>query len=312
LLIAMGKKTASEILAKLPEDEVKEISYWINRMPLASAELTKSAVEEFYARLHGTNKASYQGGKEYLFDLLSESVGEAKAKSIIQNLNEPTKKESPVKTILNTADPKQLAEFMGKENPQTIALILYRVDPSRAAKILSEMNLNRQTAIITALAEIEDMDHDSLQVLLKKTAETFGESPSEHRVSHAISSKAAAAIFKNLPKNAQSEILAKIEEKNPALATKITNFFFVFDELLILEEDQIKAMVEACNPLDLVLALSDCDEALKSKFLRHIPKSKLENINRQILSSGPTTAFTVQSAQRKIATVIQQLQGTKR
>lgn len=312
LLIALGKKTSSEILANLEEDEIKELSYWIHRMPIASAEMTKYAVEDFYSRLHGTNKASYTGGKDYLFDLLAGSVGDAKARSILQDLDTPEKKEPPVRTILMTADPKQLAEFFSKESAHTTALMLYHVDPVRAAAIISNMPLDKKAAVLMALAQMEEMDPDTLQVLLKKSAETFGVAFNENSIKLATSIKLAASILQNFPKDQRDGILEKIDEKDPALVTKFKNHFFVFNEMLLMDDDKIYGLIEACNPIDLVLALYDCDEALKGKFYRHIPKTTLDSINRQLMTTGPVTPFTVQSAQRNIANALHQIQGVKR
>lgn len=312
LLIALGKKTSADILKRLEEDEIKELSYWIHRMPITSAELTKNAVEDFYSRLHGTNKASYTGGKEYLFDLLAGSLGDAKARSILQDIETPEKEEPPVMTILMTADPGHLADFFSKESAHTTALMLYHVDPVRASAIISAMSLDKKTSVLMAMAQMEEMDPDTLHVLLKKSAETFGVVFNENSIQLATSVKLAASILQNFPKNQRDEILEKIDEKDPALAVKFKNHFFVFNEMLLLDDDKIQALVETCSPIDLVLSLYDCDEALKGKFYRHLPKATLDSINRQLVTTGPVTPFTVQSAQSNIANAIPQIQGASR
>src|SRR5262249_10915807 len=154
-----------------------------------SAEKTKNAVEEFYSRLHATNKASYTGGKEYLFGLLADSLGDAKARSIMQDLEIPEKEEPPVMTILMNANPKQLADFFGKESAHTTALMLYHVDPVRASAIISAMPVDKKTSVLMAMAQMEEMDPDTLHVLLKKSAETFGVDFNENSIKLATSVK---------------------------------------------------------------------------------------------------------------------------
>lgn len=308
LLISLGKKTAAEILRQLPEDEVKEISYWIHHTPLVSAEMTKNAIEEFYARLHGSLKASYSGGRDYLYEILKNSVGDVKAQTILNNIEGPEKKDSPLKTILATADPKQLADFFNKESVQTAAVMLYHISPVRFAAILSHMSNEQQEAILIALIQMEDLESGVIQAFSKQTAEVFEErSLANHK--YADGAKIAVKVLEHFSKERQVELLANIKKKNSLSATKISNLLFVYKYLLTLDEEGIQLLATRCKPLDLALALYNFDEELKAKFFVHMTKSSLETIKKQLTEAGPITPYSIQSAQQNILNVLHQLQA---
>jgi flagellar motor switch protein FliG len=311
LLISLGKKTAAEILSQLPEEDVKEVSYWIHHTPLVSAEMTKNAIEEFYARLHGSLKASYSGGKDYLYEILKSSVGDLKAKKILQNIEGHEKKDSPLKTILATADPKQLADFFNKESVQTAALMLYHIDPARFAAILSHMSNDKQEAILIALIQMEDLESGVIQAFSKQTAEVFEEqSLANHK--YADGSKIAVKVLGHFSKERQLELLANINKHNPLLATKISNLLFVYKHLLSLDEDSIQILTKNCKPLDFALALYNFDDELKAKFFEHMTGPTLETIKKQLADAGPVTPYSIQSAQQNILNTLLQLQAVNK
>ncbi|SCA58852.1 hypothetical protein AB751O23_AV_00010, partial [Chlamydiales bacterium SCGC AB-751-O23] len=51
LLITLGQRWATEVMRFLKEDEVKQISYWINQMHYVPQEINEKIVKEFYGKL---------------------------------------------------------------------------------------------------------------------------------------------------------------------------------------------------------------------------------------------------------------------
>jgi flagellar biosynthesis/type III secretory pathway M-ring protein FliF/YscJ len=193
---------------------------------LASLEET---LDEARARMRNHPNAAI-GTLHRLFDVLTESLGEEKAKAILRDIEAPIKNKSSLKTILTSAKPQDLAAFFYQESPQTIALMLYFIETVKGAEILLYLPLEKQIALMIALLQMDELDPDTLQVLLKKSAEMFGEvlPGGESNVPNSL--KVAAALLRQLDKDKEAEILLKIEEKNPAIAAKIKNFLFVFDK----------------------------------------------------------------------------------
>src|SRR5258708_224433 len=106
LLIALGKEAASEILRRLSDDEIHRIAYWIRRMPAASSEMLIAIVQEFYVRLKGTNNDVYEGGQDYLYELLSKSHRGEKAKAVLSDIENPKTKRNDIKSLLSASEPK--------------------------------------------------------------------------------------------------------------------------------------------------------------------------------------------------------------
>jgi flagellar motor switch protein FliG len=248
LLIALGKNTSSEMIKHLSESEIKEIAYWIHRMPLASSEMLKNVVGEFYHRLYNIENPSYRGGKEYVFDLLLNSYGEQKAKSFLTELERPIEKPSNLKNVLSSADSGSLAELLTREASETVALLFCHQDETAAADIFSKMPLKKQLAILIALAEFDQLDPDSMTALVKQSRDVFDSSTSEFKSPPQNITKVAASLLKNFNKSGRISILNELEKMKPEFTAKINNALFIFDELSFLDEAKIKDVNENTPP----------------------------------------------------------------
>lgn len=311
LLIALGKKTASEILSRLPEEDVKEISYWIHRTTVATAEMTKNAVDEFYSRLHISPKASYSGGKGYLYEVLKESVGDEKAKNILNHIEVPGKKESPLRSILATADPKQLAEFFEKETSQAAALMLYHLDTTRTAAILSSMMLESQVAILISLIQLEDLDAAKARSLLKESSEVFDDEGMANK-GFEDSAKIAFKVISLFDKEKQKELLAGIKSADQLSLIKINNLQFAYNYMLPLNEEAVAALTNNCNPLDIALSLYKLEDDEKVRFFQNMTKTTLDSINKQLADTAPVTPYSIHTAQQNILDNLQELQAVRK
>src|SRR3989304_1454477 len=86
LLIALGQRWATEIMRSLKGEEVRKVSYWINKMDYVPQEVTERVIRDFYERLVRKTSLASSGGRDYLLDILSGMMGEIKAQELVDDL----------------------------------------------------------------------------------------------------------------------------------------------------------------------------------------------------------------------------------
>lgn len=149
---------------------------------------------------------------------------------IKQRLQEPTVSLQPplqegaelkIRKILLEADPTQLAAFLSGEPSQTIALILFHLDPERAAAILKEFDFDKEYEVFVAIAKMNVMDKESLSELFQSASHMLGSTPLESVVKVRDSLKITNEIVNHLPQHHQTEIIKRLEQEDYSLADSL-------------------------------------------------------------------------------------------
>ena len=133
---------------------------------------------------------------------------------------------------LDNIDPKQLADFIKDESPQTIAVVLSHMDPADASEVLSKLDDNLKVKITMQMATIKDVSPSivrSMSNVLEKKLESLLASI----VTVGGVKTVADMLNKMGPKSA--DILQNITGIDPVLAGKIKENMFVFEDLLALK-----------------------------------------------------------------------------
>lgn len=92
-----------------------------------------------------------------------------------------TQRTSPPFAFLSEAAGGDLAEALGSERPQTIALVLAHLPPRRASEVLARLGADVQAEVVRRLASLEEIDpaivHEVEQALQSRVARRWGLQP---------------------------------------------------------------------------------------------------------------------------------------
>jgi flagellar motor switch protein FliG len=301
LLISLGHKWATEILRLMKENEVRKVSFWINRMSYVPQELTERVVRDFYAKLMKKTSLGTTGGEEYLFNILSGIMGEDNASKLVQEL--VAKEEYEAFSLLKKIDVKQLAAYLKQETPQTIALMLSYIDPQRSANIVSSLPTELQTDVIMKIAKMEETDPD----IVSRIEGVLSENLASFEIKQVGGRKMVADILNTIGRGLEKTILEQLTEKDFELATEIKDLMFVFDDIVLLDDKSIQKVLKEIEQDDLIVALKGANEEVKDKVFKNISKRQTELIADELAFLGAVKASVVQGAQQKIVNVIRRL-----
>ncbi len=216
--------------------------------------------------------------------------------------------ENPGFDTLQKADPQQLAKFIHSEHPQTIALVLSHLNPSRAAALLFSLPSELRAEAALRMAHLDQISPDvitriagiigtKLKALGEFSRESYG------------GVKAVSEMFNRLDSSASKELLEDIEKADPALVEHIRHLMFVFEDLLLIDANAIKEILARVDRKVLTIALKGASDQLKQHFLSNMSQRGAEMTRQDMVALGPITSKEVEGSQQQIVAVVRQLEG---
>lgn len=305
LLIVLGEEVASEVFKRLDDDEVQDISKEISIMGAIPADVSDAVIEEFY---HLTLAKEYMsiGGIEYAKKLLIKSLGAEEARKIIDRLVKLLEKSAGFSS-LEKINPQQLSKFIQNEHPQTIALILAHLSASQAAELISALPEDMRTEIVIRMANLEEISPEIVKkiagVLIKKLEALGSYSLEEYG-----GVKAVSELFNRMDRRASRNVLEQIESRDPELAASIRDLMFVFEDILLIDDQGIMEILKRVDKKSLALSLKGSNEELKTKFFRNMSQRASEMLKEEMEYLGPIRVKDVEKAQHEIVEIVRSLE----
>jgi flagellar motor switch protein FliG len=307
LMVTLGDHVSAEILKQLEEDEVEEIGREVARMTAISAEQGEAVLEEFY-EMTVAHDYVLRGGVDYAKKILINTFGPELAVKMLDRLMKSLGSEQASFDTLQKADPQQLAKFIHNEHPQTIALILSHLNPSQAAALLISLPAEIRSDVSLRMANLDQISPEIISKIagiighkLKSLGELSRESYGGVR--------AVSEMFNRLDSGTSKEILEVIEVTDAGLVETIRHLMFVFEDLLLLDQNAIKEVLSRIDRKILTVALKGVSDQLKDHFLGAMSQRGAEMLKEDMDSLGPIKLKEVEAGQQQIITVVRQLEG---
>ena len=304
LLISIGEKKAAEIMKHLDEKELESVAVEIAKKSEVKGDEIGSAIEEFFQNMQAKDYIN-KGGLDYAKKALEEAWGHKKAEEIIQKAEAATKVSAFY--LLQTVDDKQLLNFLQNEHPQTVALILANINPTKAAAILSELPENKQTEISYRLATMEKTSPELINEIESALREQMG-SVFGQEVSKMGGSEAIAEILNSTTRSAEKTILSDIKERDPKLAEDIKSNMFLFEDIEKLSDHAVQLINKAIDSQTIALALKGAPPSLKEKFLNNMSSRAADMLKDELQYLGPVRVREVEEAQKQIIDIVRELE----
>ena len=117
-----------------------------------------------------------------------------------------------------------------------------------------------------------------------------------------------ADILTRVDKNTEGAIMAKITERDQALAESIRALMFVFDDLVELDSRGMQELMKEISKEDLPVALRGATPEIKEKFLKNMSSRAAEMLKEDMETRGPVKVSDVEKAQQNILKVCRKLE----
>lgn len=304
LLIGLGEELAAEVMKHLSQDEIERLSTEIARRDHVPPPV-QEAVEEEFEQLAMARQYIAQGGIEYARIVLEKAVGRQKAEEILDRVLS-SMKIRPFDS-LREADPNQLFQFLQKEHPQTIALVLVHLPPQKAAAVLSALPPELQADVAQRIITMDRTTPEvveQVETLLSRKISTIG----ALEMAPVGGPKSLVDMLNNADRSTEKTILDSLAETNPEMADAVKQLMFVFEDIVKLDNRSMQVVLRHVEPDDLRLALKTASDAVKDAVFRNMSARAAEALREDIEMTGPVRLRDVETAQQRVVAVIRQLE----
>lgn len=303
LLIQLGEDISTALFSHMDINSITEISRYIAQAKKVDKAVATAVLEEFYT-LFQSNQYIKTGGFDYAKELLLKTFGPDMANKILEKLTKTMETDQNF-SYLSQVKPQQLADFISKEHPQTISLILAHMDSIHAAETLEYFNNDLRTEVVMRMANLGDISPAVIKrvsAVLEKHLESFTTSKVE-----VGGPRAVAEVINRLGQTASKQIIAQLEQSDPELATTIKELMFTFDDIAKLGNQAIREILKVADKRDLMIGLKGSSEGLKQKFLTNMSSRASETFLEEMGFLGAVRVKDVEEAQRRVVEIVQKL-----
>ena len=303
--LVFGEELTAEIFKRLSEEEVSEISKEISLLGAVPSDVTDMVVEEFY-NMSLAKEYLTMGGIEYAKKVLIKSLGPEEARKIIDRLVKLLEKSAGFSS-LEKVNPQQLSKFIQNEHPQTIALILAHLSASQAAELISSLPEDMRAEIAIRMANLEEISPEivkKISSVIDQKLEALG----SYNLEEYGGVKAVAELFNRMDRRASRNVIEQIETRDPELAASIRDLMFVFEDILLIDDQGIMEILKRVDKKSLAVALKGSNDELKTKFFKNMSQRAVEMLKEEMEYLGPVRVRDVEKSQHEIVEIVRQLE----
>lgn len=303
-LLSLGEEHTSKIFQHMDEEEIMEISQTMATLGKISSSVVERLFIDFAEQMSSSNSliGTYQSTER----LLSKSgMSKDKISQIMEEIRGPAGRTMWEK--LGNVNEEVLANFLQKEYPQTVAVVLSKIQTEHAARVLALLPDGFALEVIHRMLRMEAIQKEVLDDVEKTLRTEFMANLA--RTARRDSHELMAEIFNNMDRSIESKIMESLEKTAPDAAEKIRSLMFTFEDLSNLDPSSIQTIIRAADKDKLPLALKGATETLRDLFFSNMSERAAKIMKEDMASMGPVRLKEVEESQQYIVNVAKDLES---
>ncbi|HAV61095.1 MAG TPA: flagellar motor switch protein FliG [Verrucomicrobiales bacterium] len=240
LLVMMGADSAAELLKVMDPSEVEQVSAEMTKLGLINHDVQQGILKEF-SDVAVRASTALRGGVDYTRQTLEQALGLFKASDIVGRVSPMRTPVAAMQQIVDM-DPRNIANLVKAEQPQTIALIISYLAPDKASEVLALLRSELRETVVERLASIAPIPVEVVEKVVEVlNVKLGGKQPRALNQTGGI--KNAADVLNSMDKNLSKSMLINIEERNPELGQAIRQKMFTFEDLARLDSASLQKVL---------------------------------------------------------------------
>lgn len=297
LLLAMGKPLAARMLKHFDGDELREITRSVTELGAVPMPLIESTIEEFAGQfLNGGGIVSSAADAEQLLAgvLSPEEISDIMS-DVTGNSNQS------IWERLSSVPEAIFGSYLIKEHPQTATLILSKVTPVCAAKVMQQLPRELRNELMRRMVSIAMVMEPAARVLESALQEDLLVNVSRNnKSSH---NARMADIINKMERDQMEDVLSTLAETRPKVAETLRGLLFTFDDIIKLPPKARMTLFDQIPTERIVLSLKGTDSAFRDVILSTLSARARRIVETELSNGGPAPQREVQKARRSIADI---------
>ena len=301
LFLSLGEEHSAQIWQMMDEEEVKEISQVMSNLGSISAGVVEKLMVEFVSQMSGGG--SLMGSYESTERLLARLLPGDKVGSIMEEIRGPAGRTMWDK--LANVNESVLANYLKNEYPQTVSVVLSKIKPEHAARVLGALPEEFALEVVQRMLRMESVQKDILDKVEKTLRVEFMSNLA--RTSKRDSHEHMAEIFNNFDRQTEGRFITALEERSRDSAERIKALMFTFEDLGKLDPGSIQTLLRHVEKDKLGLALKGATDSLRDIFFSNMSERAGKILREDMEAMGPVRLKDVDEAQMRMVNVAKDL-----
>jgi flagellar motor switch protein FliG len=301
LMLALGEEHTARLFALMDDEEIKEISQTMANLGTVSSNIVERLFVDFAEQISATG--SLVGTYESTERLLAKVLGQDRVNTIMEEIRGPAGRTMWDK--LGNVNETVLANYLKNEYPQTVAVVLSKIKPEHAGRVLTQLPESFAMEVIMRMLRMEAVQKEVLDDVERTLRNEFFSSLA--RTNRRDSHELIAEIFNSLDRNTETRFLTALEERNRDSAERIKALMFTFEDLAKLDAMAIQGILRNSDKTKIPLALKGASEALRDLFFANMSERAGKLLREEIASMGPVRLKDVEEAQAYLVALAKDL-----
>ena len=300
ILLSLGEDH-TRLWQSLDEDEIKEISQAMAGLGTVSSAVVEELMVEFVSGMTGSG--AVMGSYEQTQRLLAAFMPTDRVEALMEEIRGPAGRTMWDK--LGNVNEAVLANYLKNEYPQTVAVVLSKIKPDHAARVLTALPEDFALECVQRMLRMEPVQREILDKIEQTLRTEFMSNLA--RTSKRDSHEMMADIFNSFDRQTEARFIGALEERNREAAERIRALMFVFEDLSKLDPGGIQTLLRAVEKDQLALALKGASESLRELFFSNMSERASKIMREDMESMGPVRLKDVDQAQMAMVQVAKDL-----
>tara|TARA_R110000868_G_scaffold2343_1_gene17408 strand:- start:66 stop:1091 length:1026 start_codon:yes stop_codon:yes gene_type:complete len=300
-MLALGADDASSLWDMFDDDEIREMSQIMSTLGTVHAGTVEKLLVEFASKMSGTG--ALVGSYESTERLLSKFLSADRVDSVMDEIRGPAGRTMWEK--LANVNEQVLASYLKNEYPQTVAVVLSKIRPDHAARVLPYLPEDFALEVVTRMLRMETVQKEILDKVEQTLRAEFMSNLS--RTNRRDSHELMAEIFNNFDRQTEGRFLAALEERSRDSAEKIKALMFTFEDLAKLDPGSVQTLLRAIDKNKLGIALKGSSDTMRDLFFANMSERAAKILREDMEMMGPVRLKDVDEAQMTMVNIAKDL-----
>jgi len=291
LLLSLGDEHGAQLWTLLDEEEVKEVSQVMSNLGNVNSSLVDKLMVDFVSQMSSTG--SVLGSYEATERLLSQLLDPDKVGNVMEEIRGPAGRTMWDK--LANVNESVLANYLKNEYPQTVAVVMSKIKPEHASRVLAALPEDFGLECIMRMLRMEPVQKDILDNIEKTLRTEFMSNLA--RTNKRDAHEMMADIFNNFDRQTENRMLTSLGEHNREASERIKALMFVFEDLSKLDPGGIQTLLRVVEKDKLGLALKGASDTIRDLFFSNMSERAAKILREDMENMGPVRLKDVDEAQ---------------
>jgi flagellar motor switch protein FliG len=293
-LLALGDRHAGNLFERMDEDEIRDLSQTMATLGTINAAIVERLFLELVDQL--SSAGSLIGSFDSTERLLTKFLDRDRVTHIMDEIRGPAGRTMWDK--LGNVSEGVLATFLKNEYPQTVSVVLSKIKPDHAARVLALLPENFAMEVIMRMLRMEPVQKEILDHVERTLRTEFMTNLA--RTSRRDSHEVMAEIFNNFDRTTENRFMTALEERNRDAAERIKELMFTFEDLVRINGNGIQQLLRRVEKEKLALALKGASEKVKQLVFENMSERAAKMLREDMEALGPVRLREVDEAQAVI------------